>query len=113
MDLKEIVKLQQEFDAKHKTNFNWDESISEENLQLLGYLTLSIFGEVGEMANIVKKILRGDADYELSKPRLNDELADIFIYVLKLSYQMDIDLEEIFLKKLEINKSRFKSFEKQ
>ena len=112
MELKEIIKLQKEFDSKHKINFNWSEEISEKNLEHLQFLVLSLAGEVGEMANCVKKVIRGDEQYLSSKHRITEELADVFIYVLKLAYQMNVDLEGSYLQKLEINKSRFKSFEK-
>lgn len=112
MELKEIIKLQKEFDSKHKIHFNWAEEISEKNTQHLQFLVLSLAGEVGEMANCVKKVVRGDEEYETSKGRIAEELTDVFIYVLKLAYQMNVDLEENYLQKLEANKSRFKSFEK-
>ncbi len=112
MELKEIIKLQKEFDLKHKINFNWAEEISEKNLEHLQFLVLSLAGEVGEMANCVKKVIRGDEQYLTSKDRITEELTDVFIYVLKLAYQMNVDLERSYLQKLEINKSRFKSFEK-
>jgi len=111
MELKEILKLQKEFDVKHRINFNWAEDISEKNLQHLQFLVLSLTGEVGEMANCVKKVIRGDEQYNASKDRIAEELTDVFIYILKLAYQMNIDLEGHYLQKLESNKSRFKSFE--
>ena len=111
MELKEIIKLQKEFDSKHKIHFNWAEEISEKNLPHLQFLVLSLAGEVGEMANCVKKVVRGDEKYTTSKERIAEELTDVFIYVLKLAYQMNIDLEENYLRKLEINEERFKSFE--
>lgn len=112
MELKEIIKLQKEFDSKHKINFNWAEEISEKNLEHLQFLVLSLAGEVGEMANCVKKVIRGDEQYLSSKDKITEELTDVFIYVLKLAYQMNVDLEGSYLQKLDINKSRFKSFEK-
>jgi len=112
MEFKEIIKLQKEFDSKHQIKHNWAQEITEENFQQLQFLVLSLAGEVGEMANCVKKVVRGDQQYDTSKERIAEELTDVFIYVLKLAYQMDIDLESSYLQKLEINKSRFKSFEK-
>ena len=111
MELKEIIRIQNTFDKSHNKNFNWAEDISEENLQGLQFLTLSLAGEVGELANCVKKIIRGDEQFELSKDKIREELTDVFIYTIKLAYQMNIDLEESYLQKLEINKTRFKSFE--
>lgn len=111
MDLKEIIKLQKEFDSKHKIHFNWATEVSEKNIQQLQFLVLSLAGEVGEMANCVKKVVRGDENLVSSKDSISEELTDVFIYVLKLAYQMNIDLEKTYLQKLEANKLRFKSFE--
>ncbi len=41
---------------------------------------------------------------------MEEEVADIFIYLLKICNRMDIDLEENFLKKLKKNKKRFKDY---
>ncbi|NOT37620.1 MAG: nucleotide pyrophosphohydrolase [Saprospiraceae bacterium] len=111
MELKEIIELQKEFDSKHKIKFNWAEEISEKNIAHLQFLVLSLAGEVGELANSVKKVVRGDEELETSKVKIAEELTDVFIYVLKLASQMNIALEENYLQKLETNKSRFKPFE--
>ena len=42
---------------------------------------------------------------------LPDELADVFIYVIKLADQLGIDLEQAFLEKVELNKERFRKYE--
>lgn len=111
MELKDIIDIQKIFDTSHNKNFNWAEDITEENLQGLQFLTLSLAGEVGELVNCVKKVIRGDEKFESSKVKIKEELTDVFIYTIKLAYQMNIDLEESYLQKLEINKTRFKSFE--
>lgn len=111
MTLEELTKLQKGFDSEHKGNFRWSSDITDENLELLEFLMVSLTGEVGEMANIVKKIVRGDFSLESKKNELQGEIADIFIYLLKISYQLGIDLEKSYLQKLEINRSRFKKYE--
>jgi NTP pyrophosphatase (non-canonical NTP hydrolase) len=45
-------------------------------------------------------------------PRVQDEAADVLMYLLKLAYQTGIDLEAAFLKKQERNAIRFASAEK-
>lgn len=111
MTLEEITKLQQGFDSEHKGKFNWSSKITDENLELLEFLMVSLTGEVGETANIVKKIVRGDFTLKSKKGDLQGEIADIFIYLLKISYQLGIDLEEAYLQKLEINRRKFKKYE--
>jgi NTP pyrophosphatase (non-canonical NTP hydrolase) len=113
MELNHIIELQKEFDKNHKINFNWAEEISKDNLQHLQYLIIALAGEVGEMANCVKKVLRGDEQFESSKSNIEGELTDVFIYTIKIAYQMNIDLEKSYTKKLEINRSKFKPFEEQ
>ena len=111
MDIKELVKLQEEFDSRHKGRFSWDEKISQENIEILEHLIVSVVGEVGELANITKKVIRGDISYDKAKENISEEIIDIFIYVIKLSYQMGIDIEKAYLEKLKINEVRFKGME--
>lgn len=105
-----MVKIQQEFDSNHKNRFDWDQKIDENNIQMLGYLSLALAGEAGEVANCVKKIMRGDVSYSEYKQEVIEEVVDVFIYVMKLSYQMDFDLGKKYLEKLEVNRERFKQY---
>ena len=50
---------------------------------------------------------------EDAKGRLSNELADVFIYVVKLADQLGIDLERAFLEKVELNKERFRKYERR
>ncbi|MBB5341450.1 MazG nucleotide pyrophosphohydrolase domain-containing protein [Tunturiibacter gelidoferens] len=111
MELKDICKMQSEFDAAHKSNARWDEPITQDNLQLLEHLLVCLVGEVGECANLVKKVVRGDLSYAAVRDDLGGELADTFIYLIKVCSQTGIDLEREFLKKLEFNRKRFKKYE--
>jgi NTP pyrophosphatase (non-canonical NTP hydrolase) len=112
MDLSEIINMQMEFDNQHRGNFRWDEKITEDNIAMLEYLVLAIAGEVGETANIVKKIIRGDFSLKDKKNELETEIIDIFIYIIKLAYQMNIDIENVYLQKLKYNQRKFKDYEK-
>lgn len=112
MTIKELMKLQEEFDIKHTSNFNWCEKINDNNIEMLEFLLISMFGEIGETANLVKKSVRGDFTLESIKDELSEEIADIFIYLMKLCNQLDIDLESSYLKKRNKNIERFKKYEK-
>jgi len=112
MELNDLMRLQRQFDEQHAANFQWDEKVSEENLNMLKFLIISLAGEVGEMAGIIKKILRGDFSLNSSLPAIAEECADIFAYLIKMCYQLNIDLEGAFLRKLEKNKARFQKYEK-
>jgi len=111
MTLKELMKLQEEFDKKHTSKFNWNEKINDNNIEMLEFLMISLFGEIGETANLIKKSVRGDFKLENIKEELSEEIADIFIYLMKLCIQLDINLEESYLIKLEKNIERFKKYE--
>lgn len=113
MNIQELIESQKEFDSRHKGNFNWDEKINDENIELLEYLLICILGELGETSNLVKKAIRGD--YKLSdiKERLSEEIIDMLIYVIKLIYQLDIDVEKEYYKKMSKNEERFKKYQKE
>lgn len=112
MTLKELAEFQKDFDSKHEGRFNWSSEVTDENLELLEFLMVSLTGEVGETANIIKKIVRGDFCLDEKKDDLKEEIADIFIYLLKMSYQMGIDLEEAYFTKMKKNQKRFQKYEK-
>lgn len=112
MTLEELTRLQEIFDSKHEGYFKWNSRITEENIELLEFLLVSLTGELGETANIVKKIARGDFSLDNKRSEIQEEIADMFVYLLKLAYQLDINLEEAYLRKLKKNQERFKHYEK-
>ena len=52
----------------------------------------ALVGEVGELANILKKVDRGDYPIEQVKPEIEKELADIQIYLDLLASNLDVHL---------------------
>jgi NTP pyrophosphatase (non-canonical NTP hydrolase) len=112
MELTELIRRQRAFDEAHAGRFEWSQVASPENRQPLLYIVLALAGEVGELANIAKKLERGDLSYEHAMKLLEAEAADVLIYLLKLSYQTSIDLEEAFLAKQRVNSARFAGMEK-
>lgn len=109
--IKELLEFQEEFDKKHSGSFKWNEKVTEERLDILSFLFVALGGEYGEASNLVKKIIRGDKKLEDVREELSEEIVDIFIYVLKLIYQMDIDVEKVYFEKMKKNEERFKKFE--
>lgn len=71
--------------------------------------TLAMAGEVGEFANIVKKIERGSLSIHDAKTRyaLTMELTDTFIYMLNLAGLLGIDLEKSYKHIRGLNEKRF------
>lgn len=107
MDIKEMIKQQEVFDESHDRLKHWNEKIGKHNLDILGFLLLATAGEVGEAANIAKKILRGDYTLEEKRAELSEEITDAFIYLLKLIRQLDIDIEKEFTDKMNKNAVKF------
>jgi NTP pyrophosphatase (non-canonical NTP hydrolase) len=54
----------------------------------------AVVGELGEYANLRKKVERGDFTMAEARPDLADELADIVIYLDILAFQLGVDLGE-------------------
>jgi NTP pyrophosphatase (non-canonical NTP hydrolase) len=75
-----------------------DETVTEKCL-LLGE-------EVGELFKAVRQHTNIKTDQHAEKSSIEDELADILIYLLDISNKLDIDLEKAFLSKEEKNKKR-------
>lgn len=71
------------------------------------HFTLGLIGEAGEVANLAKKVNRGDATWAAVGPRLADELADVQIYLCDLAASLDVDLATAVATKRSINEDRF------
>lgn len=71
--------------------------------------TLALAGEVGELANIIKKIERGSLSIKDAKVRhhIAMEMADIYVYLLNLAGLMHIDLERAYDLVRSQNETRF------
>lgn len=52
----------------------------------------ALTGEVGEAANLIKKIERGDITLDEARPALAKELADILTYLDLLAYRANVNL---------------------
>lgn len=52
----------------------------------------AVVGELGEAANLLKKIRRGDFTIDQARPELADELADVLTYLDILASQCGINL---------------------
>ncbi|MFA5188588.1 MAG: MazG nucleotide pyrophosphohydrolase domain-containing protein [Patescibacteria group bacterium] len=110
MDLKQIIEQQKDFDRKHFGEIK----LTPERLL---YLMTCLAGETGELANLVKKYYREKVrNYRLPTDGQEDflslmkeELTDVFIYTIILSYMLDVDLEKEFFNKLKKNEERFKN----
>ncbi|MDD3055151.1 MAG: MazG nucleotide pyrophosphohydrolase domain-containing protein [Aliarcobacter sp.] len=110
MTLDEIKEFQKKFDLQFKGNIEFHEEIDETNIEPLEHLIVCMLGEFGEFSNLVKKVKRGDFTLNEVKGEINEEFIDIFIYLIKVANQLDINIENEYLKKMSKNKLKFEKF---
>jgi NTP pyrophosphatase (non-canonical NTP hydrolase) len=75
----------------------------------LAHHVLSLCGEAGELANMVKKLQRGSLDFHDAKVRFDIvmEVTDVYIYLLNIAGLLNVDLEKAYEVKRGKNESRF------
>lgn len=78
-----------EYQEKAKSTFIQSEFPSDD----IARLALGLCGESGEVAEQVKKVLRGDG--VILNEELTKELGDILWYIAVLASQFDIEMEDI------------------
>lgn len=84
----------------------WFPQLHDGSVNLSVFYALGLSGEVGEVANVVKKWQRG---YEGLPQPIGDELADVFTYLLLLADECGVDLMDEYTKKVQINEERWGS----
>ena len=109
MTLKDIKQFQEIFDKKFKGNIEFYEEIID-NVVPLEHLIVCMLGEFGEFSNLVKKVKRGDFFLDEIKEQMNEEFIDIFIYLVKIANQLNIDMEKEYLTKMKKNEKKFEKF---
>ena len=117
MDLSEIVQRQIEADEKRGFSVKFSsDSMREEQLTRD---TVGLIGEVGEFANLLKKVglalnTTGYVGPSLSEAShdLREELADATIYIMRLSTILDGNLEQDILEKMKKNDDRYSILER-
>lgn len=89
-------------------------AIKEKNLAALAHRSLGLTGEAGELANILKKIVRdknGVAD-EADLAKIKEKLGDTLYYVAVLSEYFGINLSDVAEGNLEKSRKFRESREK-
>ncbi|KPW58693.1 MazG nucleotide pyrophosphohydrolase domain protein [Pseudomonas caricapapayae] len=74
--------------------------LCEQNWQPAHWMN-ALTGEVGECANIIKKVDRGDYSLESALPNIARELADIQCYLDILAFKLGIDLGDATISKFD------------
>lgn len=83
-----IETFKQYQDAARKTAFCPQE-------HKITYAAMGIAGEAGELANKVKKIMRGDANRQELIDGIKAEMGDILWYLANLSDDLGVDLGDV------------------
>lgn len=117
MELKELVEIQHTFDQAH--GWSSEGSPTEARLRFVSHDIVGLVGEIGEFASAFKRIgldvdrsqKSVDERLALQLPNLQEELADSFIYMMRIAKHLDIDIESAYLTKLEINRVRYRELE--
>lgn len=102
MKSKELESLQDQL-AKFAKDRDWDKFHSPKNL------TMALAGEAGELVEVFQWLTESESQCLTSKQkgRAEEEIADVFLYLLRLSDKLDIDLIEAANKKLAINEAKY------
>ena len=78
--------------------------------QTLAFMALAMAGEVGEVANIVKKIERGSSSFHIVRDELEEEIVDVLIYLCNLMSLPEFygtDWMKVWYEKRALNERRF------
>ncbi|PML58224.1 nucleotide pyrophosphohydrolase [Vibrio lentus] len=82
---------------------DWDKFHSPKNL------SMALSGEAGELVEVFQWLTEEESKNLTSrqKERAEEEIADVFLYLLRLSDKLDIDLIEASSKKLALNEAKY------
>lgn len=72
----------------------------------LGEWVTAVVGELGELANVIKKVKRGDFTLEEARPQLAAELADVVCYLDILGMQLGVDIGRAVFDKFNVVSDR-------
>lgn len=105
--------------ADRRRGFRVDFDDDMDRLAQLEMDLVGLMGEVGEFANLLKKVRLAASHEGYDGPSLRDasgnlreELADALIYLMRLSFILGGDLEVDLSQKMEINDRRYGPLER-
>jgi len=96
VDIKEI----QDKLAKFSEERDWDQFHSPKNL------AMALTSEVGEL-NELFQWLTEEQSKNVDNDEIRQEIADIFIYILRLADKLNINIEDAVREKMEINAKKY------
>jgi NTP pyrophosphatase (non-canonical NTP hydrolase) len=93
-----------QYQSQAKTTYKKADSNSK--TEEISRLVLGICGESGEVAEKMKKFLRGDYDFEVLKGHLQKEMGDVLWYLAMVCEVLEIDFETVAQQNLDKLKKR-------
>jgi len=85
----------------------WFPELHTSGQPLKVFYALGLSGEVGEVANEVKKSIRGHQANGVRRIEIGPELADVFTYLLLLADEFGVDLIAEYREKAAFNERRW------
>ena len=117
MDFSALVERQ--ISADRRRGFQVDFDSDAERVVQLEKDLVGLVGEIGEFANVLKKVSLGvthtsykGPSISKAKSSMREELADALIYLMRLSVVLGGDLEADLIQKMRINESRYSRLER-
>ncbi|HAS8629172.1 TPA: nucleotide pyrophosphohydrolase [Vibrio vulnificus] len=82
---------------------DWDKFHSPKNL------SMALSGEAGELVEVFQWLTEEESKNPtpIQKQRAEEEIADVFLYLLRLADKLDIDLVEVSRNKLALNEAKY------
>jgi len=105
LELKQIFKIQRDFDRKLGWNTYEKCRTPEDALEFMEHFVLVMVEELGEISRIRKHYYRDKQIFTVEE--LKHELIDIFVYFMQACMALNMDLERGYLKKMKYNEKRF------
>jgi len=99
MDIKKLQRVLQDFADER----DWNQFHSPKNL------SMALIAEAAELVEHFQWVSEEDS-YQLSekkKHEVGEELADILLYLVRISDRLGIDLEEATYRKIEVNRLKY------
>lgn len=116
MELRELISSQREFDDRH----GWGDRplAAGEIISLVEKDVIGLVGEIGEFANILKKLQlmerfpdKFSKEWQLRQPDLSEEIIDTFIYLVRIAGHLNVDLETAYKEKMLRNAQKYRDYE--
>jgi NTP pyrophosphatase (non-canonical NTP hydrolase) len=89
-----------EYQAEARKTAGYDPALK------ITYPTMGLVGEAGELANKVKKILRGDANKQELINGIRGEMGDVLWYLSALADDIGVELSEVAAENIQKLRSR-------